>query len=447
MVEAANVPNSNIDTTATVVAVGETSAAASDPRARQMAAMLAFGRCASARPETSILMQDAVALVADILGADFGGTGHVVAGGEELMQTVAAIDQQGDPGNRRVQQSILGLENSMAGYALDVASPITTPDVVDEQRFSDLFLRKLGVRSALTVPLHLNATPFGTLGVYCKRPRQFSSDDVGFAETIAHLVTASIGRIQAEEELREQREFASTIMELVDSMVLVLDVEGRVTKMNPVCRQVTGFAIEAVREKLFCDVFVVPEEIGNVHGVLRRAVRDREPIAIESQLLTKDGTKRRVSWSLKVTCDEENNPQSIVLSGTVLSDDAAREGAADNETGEARQQFQPVDGRVEDEQRTSPRRTYRYSQSIAPMYDRVLPSQDEFFQVTCEDISAGGISFYLAQTPEFKNLVVALGAPPKVTHFAADVVRTFEKELDGRKMHLVGCRFTGRIRL
>jgi len=392
-------------------------------------------------------MQDAVALLAKIFGADLGGIGRVVDGGKELMQTVSATNHQGAAANRRVQQSILSPENSMAGYALDVASPLVASDLVDEQRFCDLFLRKLGVQSALTVPLHINAEPFGTLGIYCKRPRQFSSDDIGFAETIAHLVTASAGRIQAEEELREQREFASTMMELVDSMVLILDVEGRVTKMNPACRQVTGFAIEVVREKLFCDVFVVPEEIDNVHGVLRRAVRDREPIAIESQLLTKNGTKRRVSWSLKVTCDEANNPQSIVLTGTELPGDAAWDGAAGKEPGEARRQFQPVDGPADDERRTSPRCTYRYSQSVAPMYDRVLPSPDEFFKVTCEDISAGGISFYLDQAPKFESLVVALGTPPKVTYFAADVVRIVEKELDGRKMHLVGCRFTGRISL
>ena len=40
-----------------------------------------------------------------------------------------------------------------------------------------------------------------------------------FAETIAHLLSSSIARIKLEEELHEERETKSTVLELVDAMV------------------------------------------------------------------------------------------------------------------------------------------------------------------------------------------------------------------------------------
>ena len=54
-----------------------------------------------------------------------------------------------------------------------------------EKRFTDLFLRKLGVRSALNVPLHLNTEACGVLGLYRKEHRPFTPDDLAKIEDIA----------------------------------------------------------------------------------------------------------------------------------------------------------------------------------------------------------------------------------------------------------------------
>ena len=44
----------------------------------------------------------------------------------------------------------------------------------------------------MTVPLHQNKVPLGTIGVYCRQPRRFKLEDLHFAETIAHLLASSI---------------------------------------------------------------------------------------------------------------------------------------------------------------------------------------------------------------------------------------------------------------
>ena len=56
-----------------------------------------------------------------------------------------------------------------------------------------------------------------------------------------------------------------------------------------------------------------------------------------------------------------------------------------------------------------------------------MPCDADFFEVDCCDISAGGLAFYLDLAPNFEKLIVTLGKPPAVTHFAAQVVRHAEK--------------------
>ena len=61
-----------------------------DQRALQQHAVLAFGRRTNAQPPLAVLLQDAVALVGEILHAQFGGVGEVQ--GDDLVLTVTARD-------------------------------------------------------------------------------------------------------------------------------------------------------------------------------------------------------------------------------------------------------------------------------------------------------------------------------------------------------------------
>jgi len=460
----------------------DSSSPAGDFHARQLSAVLAFGRRASAQPELSVLLQDAVALLAEILEVELSGVGRVTGSGATLVQTIAGSDAQGHAVDAKINEAPLNSETSMAGYALNVASPIVAPEMTAENRFTDLFLRSLGVRSALCVPLHLNRAAFGTLGVYSKNHHAFSSDDIRFAETMAHLVTSSIARVRAEEALHEQLVFTSRVMGTVASLVLVLDAHGKLQDMNRSAQRVTGFTVETVRGKSFFELLLPPEEIDKFQGVFRHLARQGQGVNIEGKMLTKDGTPRHVSWSLSTMCNEQGDIRSILLSGVdrteqlatkqALGDAKAAADKAQQALQEARQHsqaepaertpdvksggqqdaaepqpFRPLGGKPGAEQRTSPRRSYHYRQLIAPIRDGKLPSPEDFFHVTCEDISAGGISFYQDQAPDFKDLVVALGAPPHVTYFSAHITRVAQKERDGRDMNFVGCRFTGRVHL
>ncbi len=97
------------------------------------------------------------------------------------------------------------------------------------------------------------------------------------------------------------------------------------------------------------------------------------------------------------------------------------------------------------ELRSSPRKQYQYSQRIAPMHGGLLPAKDEYFNVECNDISQGGISFYLRRPPGCEYFAIVLGQKPMVTVLVAKVVYSKAVEHNGTRMILVGCKFIDRL--
>ncbi len=450
----------------------------SDGFARQQAAILAFGRRAAAQPPLNILMQDAAILPADLFEADLYGVGEVIANMTALSLCVRTNDGQDKPGDILPHKCSLDPATSMAAYALSAAGPVWSPNLASEKRFTDLHLRKQGVASALTVPLHVGGRPFGVLGIYRKTEREFTDDDVRFTETIAHLLTSSIARIQVEEELAQERRSATVVLETIDSLVMTLDDDGQILTMNQACQRVTRFHPKEVVGKQFWNILVTPEERDLVRGIFRSSRRDGSPCQFEGTILAKDGTRKTVAWAVQVI--DEGGGRLTILSGVDRTDQIALEtelqqvkekserafgklkelqAAGDSDASETTDRqtpgatgaragaYQAVDKKTGKERRKSPRRTYRYPQKIAPMHGCAVPSPGQFFNVECRDISAGGVSFFLPTPPDFETLVVELGKKPTERYYTARVARVEEVQCDGKKEYMVGCRFTGRIQI
>ena len=89
-----------------------------EPRAVQQQAVLAFGRRTNAQPPLAVLLQDAVALVGEVLDAPLGGVGEVR--GDTLVLTVAARDAEGRGAAPQEHRCCVSDVNSMAAFALQI---------------------------------------------------------------------------------------------------------------------------------------------------------------------------------------------------------------------------------------------------------------------------------------------------------------------------------------
>lgn len=227
--------NDTAEFTAAPVVTSDESIESALPCHKQQEAVLAFARRANAQPKLSVLMQDAVALLAKVLGTDCSGIAEYSEKLRTLRLKIASAEKTGEFANPVTEEMPYEATTNMAGYCMQTAGPVSCRELAKEHRFSDITLRKHKIAGAMMVPLYANMKPFGVLGVFTHEPHEFPADDVGFAETIALILSSSISRVQAEETIHEKQDFISTVLDMVHGPVLRLDREGKITNMSPLC--------------------------------------------------------------------------------------------------------------------------------------------------------------------------------------------------------------------
>lgn len=97
-----------------------------------------------------------------------------------------------------------------------------------------------------------------------------------------------------------------------------------------------------------------------------------------------------------------------------------------------------------DERRVEERRQFGCVQLLAPYDGDTLPSQADFRQVQCRDVSPTGFSFLTYRQPNTNHVVVALGAVP-FKFFAAEIAHVSLAETESTQNFLVGCKFVQRL--
>ncbi|MBI3896666.1 MAG: PAS domain S-box protein [Gammaproteobacteria bacterium] len=188
-----------LDMTARVTAEQELSA-----RVRQQEAVAHLGENALAGFALQALMDEAVQLVTDTLSVDMCKLLELLPDQKTLFLRAGVGWQEG-----RVGKTVISAgRESHAGYTLLAATPVITADLPSETRFSDAaFLLEHNVVSGASVIVQGdNERPYGVFGVFSKRPRQFSTHDINFLQSIANVVANAIQRKQFEEKLSQARD-------------------------------------------------------------------------------------------------------------------------------------------------------------------------------------------------------------------------------------------------
>ncbi|NUQ61987.1 MAG: PAS domain S-box protein [Pirellulales bacterium] len=435
-----------------------------DPLRRQQA-VVALGRRAVAAPDSEILLHDAAALIADMVGTDRFLVAESDPNGGQL--TLQLVTRQRYGGNKPLVHHVaLDGAQSLAGYVLQVGHPVAAEHLAADRRFQDRFLSRHGIQSALAVPLCLPHRSFGALAACSSHERIFDAGDLLFAETVAHVVTTAVARCRVEQALATERRLSAGMLQTVGAIVLVLDARGQIVHINEACQRLTGFSLDEIRRRPVWDVLPVAEELDLFKSIFDGLRHGLGPVQFESCLLTKHSERRRVAWTYNTVCDAQGEIESILATGIDITEQQKRQqpeetpdantpaGNPPSEPEERnRQHPNAADSRkvpvrrpspINVERRSRPRRSYPYRQSIAPVQDGELPDPAEFYQVQCNDIAAGGFSFLSPRPPESASIVVALGTPPSLTYLHAQIAHVTRMRKEGKWVYLVGCSYTGR---
>lgn len=410
---------------------------------RRQRAIVAMGRRTIAPPDLSILVKDAAKLIAEILGTEHNAIAKPSSDGKKITQVLALGASDLVQPRTVVQEAGRCGQDSLMGYALEVAHLVQTVDLAREDRFSDHFLRKHGIKSGIAVPLKLAESEYGVIAACTSREREFGKQDELFVETVAHLITTSAARTKAERLLAQERRISREVLRTVRSLVLVLDGQGRIISANRACEEITGFGSDEIKDRPIGNVFPAPEEVSLFQDIFQKLRDGVSPVEYESILLTKHSDRRQISWSYAAMLGPEGEIESVVATGI----DVTQQRQAEEEVRKIRESIEndsPVT--VISERRGRPRRPYQCSQSMAPILGEGLPAPEDFVEIECHDISSGGFSFVSSFPPQCDSLVVALGSPDSPTYLTAQVAHVRRMERHGESLYLIGCSYFGRVR-
>ncbi|MCA9873562.1 MAG: PAS domain S-box protein [Anaerolineales bacterium] len=116
-------------------------------------------------------------------------------------------------------------------------------------------------------------------------------------------------------ELRQERDFAATVLDTSGALVIVLAVNGRIQRFNRACSQITGYQAAEVADQYIWDHLLTPDGMDLIKTVLAQLLADQQPTAYESYLLTRQGERRLIAWTSAPLLDENGRVAHILSTG------------------------------------------------------------------------------------------------------------------------------------
>jgi PAS domain S-box-containing protein len=136
----------------------------------------------------------------------------------------------------------------------------------------------------------------------------------------AGFVRDITARKQAAEELRQQRDFAESLIETAQTIVLVLDREARIVRFNPYMERLSGYRLDDVRGKDWFSTFLPERDVARIRKVFLGALDNLEVRGNVNSIVTKDGREREIAWWARTLRDGEGRVTGVLSMGQDVTD-------------------------------------------------------------------------------------------------------------------------------
>ena len=127
-------------------------------------------------------------------------------------------------------------------------------------------------------------------------------------------------RRRVEQALQEQRNFGAAVLNTVDTLILVLDLEGKIVQCNRACETISGFGPEELIGRPIWSLFAFPEEGERFKHMVRQTRGGSRPEAFESYWSSRNGGAPLISWSTTVLTDPGGNTRHLIAAGVDVTE-------------------------------------------------------------------------------------------------------------------------------
>jgi PAS domain S-box-containing protein len=167
-------------------------------------------------------------------------------------------------------------------------------------------------------PALARGAPAPVLAVVASKSRL--DKQMALDETNKPLETGGIsGKKLLDESFKVEHEFSETLLDTVDAVILVLDQQGRFTRVNRYFQQLFGYETSDLEGKFAWDVLIRSEERDSVKEVFCPARSFRGKRQHKQIWLTSDGVELTIAWSITRLANPTENNGRFLISGIDVS--------------------------------------------------------------------------------------------------------------------------------
>lgn len=132
---------------------------------------------------------------------------------------------------------------------------------------------------------------------------------------------------KAEEDLKKERDFMSTVLDTVGSIVLVLGRDGRIIRFNRTCEVVSGYLFEEVQGRFVWDFLIPQEQVEGVKKVFSALTSGMFPNKYENYWVAKDGQRKLIAWTNTALLAADGSIEYVIATGIDITEHRKAEGA------------------------------------------------------------------------------------------------------------------------
>ncbi|HSD30122.1 MAG TPA: PAS domain S-box protein, partial [Vicinamibacteria bacterium] len=195
-------------------------------------------------------------------------------------------------------------------------------DGVVDRYPGDEDLRRLRAASYVGTALRASTgEALGVVSVVHDRPLDEVVRPEGVLQVFAARAGAELQRLRAEREIERQRVFADSLLDMVASLVMVVDPFGRIVRFNRACEQTSGWTEAELRGRPFWETLRPAESRAEAARHYRGGQSALElPAAFESEWLTRARGRRLIAWVIRPVFDDAGEVAYVLGTGTDVSE-------------------------------------------------------------------------------------------------------------------------------
>jgi len=124
-------------------------------------------------------------------------------------------------------------------------------------------------------------------------------------------------------------QLSHALVEATDSLICVVDGEGRILLANAALERFTGRAAADLLDRFLWDVLVIPEEVHLARAAVAASMSGEHLVPAEVDWLAAGGTRRRVALHNSVLVDDAGRPYATAFVGSDVTEQREREALSD----------------------------------------------------------------------------------------------------------------------